>query len=102
MREVHLTVSVSEKDGTDYQSESFELLVIHQKGTSEILDNLIDRNSGFEDFINKNWGVKVKPMSEEIRIEDTEDCEYDCDEEECIATGCERYGKCVFTIDSDE
>ena len=40
-------------------------------------------------------------MSEERRIEDTEDCEYDCDTEECIATGCERYGKCIFTQDEE-
>jgi len=40
-------------------------------------------------------------MSEEIRIEDTDDCEYDCDAGECIATGCERYGKCVLTINSE-
>ena len=34
-----------------------------------------------------------------IKIEDTENCEYDCDAEECLATDCSRYGKCVFTKD---
>jgi len=33
----------------------------------------------------------------EKMIEDTEDCEYDCDKEECLANGCPRYGECVFT-----
>lgn len=33
------------------------------------------------------------------RIEDTKDCEYDCNEEECITTFCPRYGKCMFTRD---
>jgi len=41
-------------------------------------------------------------MRKVTRIEDTDDCEYDCDEEECLATGCPRYGKCVFTKGSGE
>lgn len=34
---------------------------------------------------------------EKARIEDTPECEYDCDNRECLATGCDRYGSCVFT-----
>lgn len=41
-------------------------------------------------------------MGEERIIEDTDDCEYDCDEEKCYATGCPRYGKCAFTNEERE
>jgi hypothetical protein len=34
-----------------------------------------------------------------MNIENTDNCEYDCDANECLSTGCERFGKCVFTTD---
>ncbi len=34
------------------------------------------------------------------KIEDTPDCEYDCDNKECLTIGCIRYGKCEFTKDN--
>ena len=43
--------------------------------------------------------LKEQRAEEKIRVEDTENCEYDCDEKECLATGCSRYGKCAFTKD---
>lgn len=30
-------------------------------------------------------------------IENTPECEYDCDRKECLATGCDRYGICCYT-----
>ncbi len=34
---------------------------------------------------------------QKINIEDTNDCEYDVDNHECLATGCSRYGLCYYT-----
>ena len=38
-----------------------------------------------------------KIVAEDTETENTEDCEYDIDNNECLATGCNRYRKCTFT-----
>lgn len=46
----------------------------------------------------KKEKAPVSQKQKESRfIENTAECEYDCDAQECIATGCERYGLCIFT-----
>ena len=38
-----------------------------------------------------------KIVAKDTETENTEDCEYDSDNNECLATGCNRYKKCIFT-----
>ena len=41
--------------------------------------------------------LKEQREEEKIKIDGTEDCEYDCDAGGCLATDCPRHGKCAFT-----
>ena len=76
-----------------------------EKGQILVVVELPDINSVGEHEETTDWYslkeirqiLKEQKEEEKIKIEDIEDCEYDCDEEECLATDCPRHGKCVFT-----
>ena len=78
-----------------------------ESGKILVIVELPDINSDGEHEETTDWYslkeirqiLKEQREEEKIKTEDTEDCEYDCDAEECLATDCPRYGKCVFTKD---